>query len=251
MGYYWGDPLYLIEQDQHVNLWWVVVTSGVWHLGAAQQLQSARGAGIKNIVLHLNTTDPTELRFQLGRLSEGNYLTGWESIVLYPMDEPDTIAGGSLSEQVVADRVTAIRQVAFDTPGLLGAKVGVFYQCESGGRPGIRSYDLVGCYRYESSGCAKLEGDYAGLRAKLVIGARLWVIPGGAKINGTDGHQDPACWASYAHRNADVWGVIPFMWQSGADPRNNIVGIRDDKDIRTLYCEMGRTILKPNETPRC
>jgi hypothetical protein len=56
----------------------------------------------------------------------------------------------------------AIRQVMFDTPGLLTAKLGVFYGCASGKRPGIKSFDLVGCFRYEASGCAKLESDYAG-----------------------------------------------------------------------------------------
>lgn len=246
-GYYFGNPLYLVEQENHVNLWWVVA-GGVWFLEVAAQLQQARGAGIKNIVLHLNTTDPAELRFYFGKLSEMGYLTGWDSITVYPMDEPDRFG---LSDADVTAKVVAIRQVMFDTPGLLTAKIGVLYGCEHSTRPGIKSFDLVGCFRYEASGCAKLESDYVALRSQLAPGSKLWMIPGGAHINGKEGRQDPACWASYAHRNADVWGVIPFMWQSGADPNNTIVGIRDQADMRKLYCETGRIILKPNEVPRC
>lgn len=247
MGYFYGDPLYLIEQD-HVNTWWARDDAApAWHLAMAAQLQAARGAGIRNIVLTLNTTDPIELRFQLGRLSEGNYFNGWDSIVLYPLDEPEKFG---MSDEEVKAKVTAIRQVMFDTPGLLPAKLGVFYGCETGKRPGIKAYDLVGCFRYESSGCTKLEGDYQGLRSQLSTGSRLWLIPGGATIDGKNGKQDPACWASYAHRNSDVWGVIGFMWQSGADPHISIIGIREN-GLRKLYCEMGRAILKPTETPRC
>lgn len=246
-GYYFGNPLYMVEQADHVNLWWVVA-GGIWHLEVAAQLQQARGAGIKNIVLHLNTTDPAELRFQFGKLAEMGYLAGWDSITVYPMDEPDA---SGLSDADVTAKVTAIRQVMFDTPSLLTAKLGVYYGCASGKRPGIKSFDLVGCFRYESSGCAKLESDYAGLRSQLSPGAKLWLLPGGALINGKEGRQDPACWASYAHRNPDVWGAPAFMWQGGADPRNIIVGIRDMPDVRKLYCETGRVILKPNEAPRC
>lgn len=245
-GYYFGNPLYMVEQTDHVDTWWVVA-GDPWFLQVAAQLQQARGAGIRNIVLHLNTTDPTELRFQFGKLSELGYLGGWDSITVYPLDEPDKF----FDDKSVTEKVLAIRRVMFDTPGLLTAKLGVFYGCENGKRPGIKSFDLVGCFRYEGEGCAKLEGDYKGLREKLSPGAKLWVIPGGAHIDGKEGRQDPACWASYAHRHADVSAVIAFMWQSGADPNKPIVGIRDQPDMRQLYCAAGRVALHPNEVPRC
>jgi hypothetical protein len=248
-GYYFGNPLYMVEQADHVNLWWAVSQGPVWFLDMAAQLQQARGnPNIKNVVLHLNTTDPTELRFQFGKVSEMGYLAGWDSITVYPMDEPDA---SGLSDADVTAKMVAIRQVMFDTPGLLTAKLGVFYGCASGKRPGIKSFDLVGCFRYEASGCAKLESDYATLRSQLSPGAKLWLLPGGAFINGKEGRQDPACWASYAHRNLDVWGAPAFMWQGGADPKNTIVGIREQADMRRLYCETGRTILRPDEAPRC
>lgn len=252
-GYWAGDPLYMLEQCGHVNLWWARAdTAPVWHLAIAAQLQAARGCGIKNIVLHLRDEDPAELRFQLGKLADGGYLADWDSITVYKWDEPDTSAGGNLSDQELSDRVLRVRQVMFDVPGMpRGTKVGIFYQCASGASPGARSFDFIGCFRYEGSGCAKLESDYARLRPRLKIGGRLWVIPGGAHINGKEGRQDPACWASYANRFADVWAVIGFMFQSGADPNNDIVGIRDMPDMLRLYCETGRAILKPAEQPRC
>jgi hypothetical protein len=224
-GYWTGDPLYLIEQCDHVNTWWARADGApAWHLAIAAQLQAARGCGIKNIVLHLSTEDPVDLRFQLGRLSEGGWLAGWDSIAAYKLDEPNAAAGGSLSDQEVTDRVMRIRQVMFDVPGLLGAKIGVFYNCAVPGRPGILIFDLVGCFRYGGDGCARLESDYAELRARKKSSAQLWEIPSGALINGKEGRQDPACWASYAHRNLDVWGIVAFMWQGGADPRNTSSG---------------------------
>lgn len=252
MGYWAGNPLYLVEQADHVNVWFARADGAAsWHLAIAEQLQMARGAGIRNIVLHLPTDEPVGLRFELGKLAEGGWLAGWDSITVYRWDEPNMAAGGNLSEQDLADRVTRVRQVMFDVPGMLGTKVGVFYACANGGRPAIKSFDLVGCFRYGGDGCARLEDDYAGLRALKAITARLWLIPSGADINGKEGRQEPACWHSYAQRFADVWGIIAFMWQSGADPHNSITGIRDIPAMRKLYCEMGRTILNPNEPARC
>lgn len=251
-GYWSGDLLYLLEQCDHIGLWWARADGAVsWHLAIAAQLQAARGCGVKNIVLHLNTDDPQQLRFELGKLSEGGWLSGWDSIGIYRWDEPDTDAGGNLADQDLRDRVVRVRQVMLDTPGLLGAYIGVFFQCASGKRPGIASFDRVGCYRYESTGCQLLELDYSLLRARISRGARLWVIAAGSKINGKEGFQEPACWASYAHRFLDVAAFIAFMWQGGADPRNNIVGIRDEPTMRKLYCEAGRVMLKPEEEPRC
>lgn len=250
-GYYFGDPVYMIEQADHVNTWWAVSKGPVWFLDMEAQLQQARAnPNVKNIVLHLNSVDLTELRFQFGKLSEGGYLTGWESITLYPLDEPGSEAGGRHSDAEVVEIVTRIRQLGTDIPGLLGVHMGVFYGCDDP-KPGISAYDRVGCFRYGSNGCARLEADNAALRSQMSRGAQLWLPPGGALINGKEGRQDPACWASYAHRNLDVWGVVPFMWQGGADPRNNIVGIRDQADMRKRYCETGRTILHPTEAPRC
>jgi hypothetical protein len=205
--------------------------------------------GVRNLAIQLPTSDTAQLRFYLGRLSEGGYFNGWDSITLYGGDEPERFG---LTDAQVAAAVTAIRQIAFDTPGLLTARRSASSTAaKTASGPASSPTIFVGCFRYESDGCAKLEGDYAALRAQKAPGAQLWLIPGGATIDGKNGRQDPACWASYAHRNADVWGIVAFMWQSvaGSPP---VVGIREPANgMRKLYCETGRVILKPTETPRC
>jgi hypothetical protein len=252
MGYYWGCRDFLIEQQSHIDTWFAAgqcssEPNAPWWMRIAQELATARGAGVKHIILKPDTLEPVALREQLQALSDGGWLKGWDSITMYPIDEPGKFG---YSDAQTTQIVTSIHQLGLDVPGLAGVHVGVFYGCDDP-KPGIKAYDRVGCFRYGGNGCARLEGDYAALRSQLGIAAKLWMIPGGALINGKDGHQDPACWASYAHRNLDVWGVIAFMWQGGADPNNTIVGIRDQLDMRTLYCEMGRVILKPDAEPRC
>lgn len=258
MGYYWGCAPFMIEQADHVDTWWATGycnapgvannESIAWHVRVAAELQQARGAGVRNIVIMRDATDLAGLRFDLTRLSEGGYLNGWDSITFYPLDEPGSAQGGRRSDAEVAAIVIRLKQLALDIPGLAKARAGVFYGCDDP-KPGIKSYDLVGCFRYSSDGCARLERDYAALRSQLSAGAQLWMIPGGADIGRSDGRQDPACWASYAHRNADVWGVIGFLWQS-VDGDPPLRGIREN-GLRALYCQMGRVILKPNEEPRC
>lgn len=247
-GYYAGTSLTVLENSDHVNLHWATGWAGsglAWHLEVALELQLARGAGARNIVLHLQGIAPADLRFQLQRLSESGQLAGWDSIVLYPMDEPESDAGGRLSDAEVLDRLATVKAVAAATPGLERALLGVFYECASGKRPGIGGYDLVGCFRYEANGCARLEADYAELRRLKRSDAKLWLIPGGANI-GKVGRQDPACWASYAHRFADVWAVIGFLWQDfSLGPGIRVNG------LRRLYCEMGRTFISPAVKPRC
>jgi hypothetical protein len=258
MGYYWGCAPYMIEQADHVDTWWATGycnapgaandESIAWHLRVAAELQQARGAGIRNIVIMRDMTDLAGARFDLTRLSDGGYFNGWDSITFYPIDEPGSAQGGRKTDAEVTELVTKVKQLALDIPGLAGAHTGVFYGCTDP-KPGIKAYDRVGCFRYGGNGCAQLEGDYAALRSQLSAGARLWMIPGGADIGGREGRQDPACWASYAHRNLDVWGVIGFLWQT-VDGNPPLRGIREN-GMRALYCEMGRVILRPNETPRC
>jgi hypothetical protein len=252
MGYYWGCRDFLLEQQGHIDTWMAVglcssEPNAPWWMRVAQELATARGAGVKNIILAPETLEPVALREQLQALSDGGWLRGWDSIGIYPLDDPGKLG---YTDAQVTHIVTSIRQIGLDVAGLAGVHVGVLYGCDDP-KPGIKAYDRVGCFRYAANGCAKLESDYAALRAQKSAAAMLWMPPGGALINGKDGHQDPACWASYAQRNLDVWGVIAFMWQGGADPHNTIVGIREQLDMRTLYCEMGRVILKPDAEPRC
>lgn len=257
-GYWWGCRNFLLEQTDHVDTWFTAgicasEPSAPWHLRIAEELAAARAAGnVKHVILKPDTTEPAELRFQLQRLNEGGWLQGWESVTFYPFDEPDSSTGGGLSDEEVVRRVTAIRQVFLDVGLIARMQIGVFYQCATGAHPGISVFDRVGCFRYGGDGCPRLEGDYQAMRLKLKPGAKLWLIPAGSNINnGKEGQQDPACWSSYAQRHPDVWGLVGFMWHSGADPKVAIVGIREIPLMRRLYCEVGRVILNPKIEPRC
>jgi hypothetical protein len=254
-SYFSGALPYVLESVDHTNVWWardddvIARAPGEWHVAMAQQLLAARAAGYTGLVLHLPTDDTNYLRPQLTALSEDGSLAGWDSITLYHWDEPDSSTGGNLSDAELAQRVTKVRQVAFDIPNLLTAKIGVFYQCATGRHPAVKSFDLVGCYRYEGSGCALLESDFEPLRHDKSTTGLLWLMLGGADI-GNVGRQDPACWEAYAQKYPDVWGYVFFMRQSGADPKIRIIGIREN-GMHTRYCETGRRAMHPKETPRC
>lgn len=253
VGYWWGCRDFLLEQQGHIDTWMAVglcssEPNAPWWMRIAQELATARGASVKHIILKPDTVDPIALREQLQALSDHGWFNGWDSITIYPLDEPGSAQGGRKSDEEVTDIVTRIKQLALDIPGLGGAHMGVFYGCDDP-KPGIKAYDRVGCFRYASNGCARLESDYAALRKDMGVSARLWMIPGGADIGDRDGRQEPPCWASYAHRNLDVWGVLSLLWQSQpGDPP--LKGIREN-GLKKLYCEMGRVILKPDAEPRC
>jgi hypothetical protein len=128
MGYYWGCAPFMIEQADHVDTWWATGycnapgaandESIAWHLRVAAELQQARGAGIRNIVIMRDMTDLAGARFDLTRLSDGGYFTGWDSITFYPLDEPGSAQGGRKTDAEVTELVTKVKQLALDIPGL-------------------------------------------------------------------------------------------------------------------------------------
>jgi hypothetical protein len=45
-GYWAGELPYIVDESDHVNLWWARDDKALaWHLAMAEQLQAARGAG--------------------------------------------------------------------------------------------------------------------------------------------------------------------------------------------------------------
>jgi hypothetical protein len=156
MGYWWGCRDFMLEQSNHIDTWMAVgLCSGEpnapWWMRVAQELANARIEGVKNIILKPDTLEPVALREQLQALSDNGWLKGWDSITIYPLDEPGKF--GYTDEQVT-QIVTDIRRIGLDVPGLLGVHVGVFYGCDDP-KPGIKAYDRVGCFRYGSNGCAR------------------------------------------------------------------------------------------------
>jgi hypothetical protein len=88
-GYYFGNPLYMVEQADHVNLWW----ARRYGPGVVPRHGRAVAAGAR-LRGQERRTAPEHHRshrtsFPVRQVSEMGYLTGWDSITVYPMDEPD------------------------------------------------------------------------------------------------------------------------------------------------------------------
>lgn len=243
VGYYGGRLDTVLENGADVNLHWATgwAGSGTWHLDVATELAHARAAGIRNIVLALphglvwqpNAAD--EVRFQLVRLQQAGALDGWESIWLYPSDEPELVENGAHSDAEVTAMVSWLREVMRGFPALSGAPVGVIYACSSGQRPGIASFDVVGCDSYDAR-CDVFFRYYPDLLSKMRPEQRLMVVAGGAD----PWRQDPACFEAHAHSNKRVAALIGFIWQDRAAPGVG-AGIRSN-GLRRLYCEAGRKV---------
>jgi hypothetical protein len=243
-GYYFGCADDIIEQADHVNLYWATgscSSSGTWFLDMARELATAKGAGIRNVVLMpwpnmvKGAGAPAEAAFQFQRLAATGALAGWDSIMVYPVDEPDV--NGWSDEQVTA-MLAAVRAAMTPIPELARAKLGVIYNCSSAAAPGLAAYDWIGCDNY-NVGCGAL----VLLEAyPLAPGQRLMVLPGGAD----PWRQDPTCFLTYAETHSAVVAIVPFIWQTAAGH----AGIRVNQ-TRPLYCRTGRTVLTPVDSPTC
>lgn len=235
-GYYFGCADDILEQADHVNLYWSTGTcggSGTWFLDMARELQTAKSAGIRNIVLMpypnmvRGPNSAAEAAFQFQRLGATGALADWDTIMVYPIDEPDV--NGWTDDQVTA-AVKALRAAMAPIPELANAKLGVIYNCSSGAQPGIKSFDWIGCDNYDA-GCKALQQLSS---FPLTEGQRLMVVPGGAD----PWRQDPTCFLSYAEGNPKVVAIVPFIWQTAAGHN----GIRVNP-TRPLYCRTGRTVV--------
>ena len=113
VGYYGGCATTVTENGADVTVHWATgwCGTGTWHLDVAQELALARGAGIRNIVLALpnglvwQPGAADEVRFQFTRLQQAGALNGWDSIMVYPADEPETAQNGARSDAQVAAMV--------------------------------------------------------------------------------------------------------------------------------------------------
>ncbi len=244
-GYYGGCATTVLENGADVNTHWATgwCGTGTWHLDVAQELSHARGQGVRNIVLALPyglvwaPNAEAETRFQLARLQQAGALDGWASVMVYPADEPELPENGARSDAEVAAMLGWLRGVLSGFPALRESPVGVFYSCASGKRPGMASYDWIGCDDY-NAGCAvtRPSGAYDDLLRSMRPSQRLMVIAGGSD----PWRQDPACFESYAHGNPRVAMLSAFIWQEvvvdgvGAGIRSN--------GLRPLYCAAGRKI---------
>lgn len=241
-GYYGGCASTILENAGHVNAHWATgwCGSGTWHLDVAQELAHARGAGVRHVVLALphglvwQPGAEAEVRFQIARLQQSGALEGWDSIMVYPADEPEIAENGARSHAEVTAMLGWLRPVLRGSPALQGAPVGVIYSCSSGRRPGMAAYDWVGCDDY-AAGCAVAapSGAYDDLARALRPGQRLLVVAGGAD----PWRQDPGCFEARAHGDARVAMLVAFIWQDRAAPGVG-AGIRSN-GLRGAWCRAG------------
>jgi hypothetical protein len=237
-GYFGGVSANVSQVAGHVNLYFASAWDPIEQLAS---LTHAKGAGIPAVVLQVPTygvlggppLPASEIRFWLQRIKTAGLLE--RIVAVYPIDEPDTVREGNRSDAEVTAQNGVLRRVMSEFPELAGAKLAVTYACDTGRRPGIASYDWVGCDHYPS-GCGVLSGYVAQLRQALRPDQRLILVPGGAD----PWRQDPACFMNYAHSNAIVAAVLPFIWQTVTDQGMTYAGISVN-GMAKLYCEAGRS----------
>jgi hypothetical protein len=238
-GYFGGVSLNVGQVEGHVNLYF----AGGWDpLEQLATLAQAKGAGIPAVILNVPAygalggpaKPASELRFWLQRIKAAGLLE--RIVAVYPIDEPDTVREGNRSDAEVRAQNAVLRGVMAEFPELARAKLAVIYACDTGRRPGLASYDWVGCDHYPS-GCGVLSGYITQLRQALGPEQRLILVPGGAD----PWRQDPACFENYAHGNAVVVALLPFIWQTVTDEGVTYTGIGEN-GMAKLYCEAGRKI---------
>lgn len=235
-GYYGGCETCAVENRNHTNLYWSPGWNGLQ--GTIAELRAAGGE--RAVVLAVPAYVPnaeSETRAFLTGVRDAGLLS--RIVALYPIDEPDVLGKGDAEVRATN---AMLRRVMSEYAELANTKLAVIYGCGTGKRPGLSSYDWVGCDEY-GDGCWVMGGDLATLRAALTPEQRLMLVPGGA----SPWRQSPACFETYAHENPVVVAIIPFLWQT-VTGRNIIVGIRDN-GMAPAYCAVGRRIIAPLEVP--
>ena len=253
-GYFSGSACgpYASEQQGHINLWWATdcMGSGVWANEMQNSLAAGRAAGATTAVLSLwspvmvfGSDAETNARNWFTDLAATNALDGFSTIVIYPVDEPEQNKPGqpAVSDQEMLQALQMLRGVIAGIPKLAQAKFGVFYNCNSGSRPGLSSFDWIGCDNYDA-GCNAIDqltdpnGNF-----QIRSDQRYMIIPGGAD----PWHEDPTCAVQKAQANSRIVAVVPFIWQTVTDQGNTYRGIREN-GMRSAYCQAGRTLTGQN-----
>jgi len=226
LGYYFSRADTANETKDHANLFWSTYSEDeeVQALG----LKRARANGQRAVVMLPPWLPAEEALLYLERLKARGAM--WPGIAaLYFYDEPDV--NGKTEAEVLAASA-ALRLAASKFPELAGVKLAVIYGCGTNSRPGIASFDWIGCDQYEL-GCAVLTNGVDRLAAALRPDQRLMLIPGGAD----PWRQDPACFVAYAHANPQVVAIVGFLWNTVG----SMIGIRDN-GMNETYSAAGRKL---------
>jgi hypothetical protein len=216
LGYYWGNAAAASETADHANLYWA--TFGYGEPAQVEGIRAAKAAGQRVVLMLWHGMTEEQVSAFLERLKNLDLLG--PVAALYYFDEPDLM---DLQESFVVEASAMLRRSLARFPEMKDTKLAVFYACKSGMRPGLHTFDWVGCDDYDS-GCGVLGQATASLRGAMTLTQRLMIIPGG----GSPWRQDPACFEDYAHANPVVVAVVPFLWQSVEDRGNTYQGIKEN-----------------------
>jgi len=226
LGYYFGDAASAVETADHANLYWAT-----YAYGEAEQVRGltlARAAGQKVVLMLTPGIGELEVRAYLARLAAADLLRG--IVAVYDYDEPDV---NGQSEELIIATNAMLRSELAKHQEVAGAALAVIYACGENNRPGIASFDWIGCDDY-NLGCGALVDGVDRMRAAMRPEQRVMLVPGGA----SPWQQDPACFVAYAHANPQVVAIVGFLWQS----EGQTIGIRDN-GMSEIYSTAGRKLL--------
>ncbi len=231
MGYFGGCDSCANETKDHTNIYmtrpWGPGGDG-WITEVIPQLQQALSNG-QRVVLGLPGAYDSDAEAQMRLAFQAFKSAGVVAniMALYPIDEPDK--NGKTDSEVTATNAM-LRHVMSDIG--MSASLAVIYDCVSSSKPGIASYDWIGCDDY-GSGCDVADGSrYAALKAQLTSSQHLMLIPGGAD----PWKQDPQCFLDAANWDSQIIAIMPFLWVDYELPGIRANGMRDS------YVRVGKII---------
>lgn len=225
--YYMHDAASVLETQDHSNCDWASNDDGgqSWHENIANELQVARGTGLRVVILQLypqcSIAQHPETRApmlaELDALRASGQLQGWDQIWLYWCDEPSSAGGQSLEDEKAATDWLRSAYIP-RAPELSAAKLAVIYNCDAD-TASFLFYDRIGCDGYKR-GCG-VTSTYDAFINRLAPGQALFMVPGGSDDANP---QSPMCLEAYAYNHIQVVAVISFFWRD----RPGIRGIRSN-----------------------
>jgi hypothetical protein len=243
---YWGDDVeQAAEVAGHTNLYLAAPWDGIGVAGVANNIDRARAAGLRDVVVLLNAVQPTveatvdavnDFMAGLSLALDGMNLRG-----LFWCDEPNN---PEASTGVLDDAY--VRGVNLTLRTITSVPLWVAY-ADKPGRPALSAgadprtaFDRVTIDQYDI-GCNVLGGLLRDLQRDMKPGAKRFLMPG--PVGGHVSQADPSCFENYAYANADIDAIVPFIWRDRWNAKNlEDKGIRSIQALRETYTALGKRV---------
>lgn len=151
---------------------------------------------------------------------------------IYPSDEPNNTIAGYEQQKLGTD---IVRKVAAEFTELSGVKLAVIFAAGSE-HTGHDLYDYIGLDDYDMKSHVLVGKEFKKMEAALLPHQKLIIVPGGAY------GQDPIPFINFAHANAKVGIVMPFLWFSEHSFNVGALGIKDN-GMKDTYIATGKKLL--------